>query len=157
MRSGGRGRSGGRKAEEGGEEIVGARHARILVSCRSLLCLRSHKNCPAFGAPLFKNDHCDGAHQLWKPTNAHPSLTSVFFTFTLEIWITGNTCSVFRPGDSEFMVKNIKKLDLVGPQGGQRSGQVKFFKSEFFSSDLDSLQKSIIAKCSSFFYILIGT
>ena len=41
---------------------VGARRARILVSCRFLLGSKSRS--PAFGAPLFKNDHCDGAHQL---------------------------------------------------------------------------------------------
>ena len=44
--------------------------------------------------------------------------------------------SVCRSGNSEFGVKNIKKWDLVGPHGEQRSGQVRFFRSEFFSSDL---------------------
>ena len=52
----------------------------------------------------------------------HPSIglwiiTSVFFYFSLEIWLNIDIGTVFEPGESEFAVKNIKKWHLVGPHG----------------------------------------
>ena len=90
-------------------------------------------------------------------------INQCFFYFSLEIWLNNDMQSVFQPGESKFGVKNIKKWHLVGPHGPWMS-ILCIIKSNFenpnFSiliSDLDCLQKSIIAKCSSFFHILIRT
>ena len=78
------------------------------------------------------------------------SLTSVFFyihhgnvdhkKYVTRFWVWG---------------VRVKKWDLVGPQGGQRSGQVKFLNQNLLVliAGSDSLQKSKIAKFPFFRWV----
>ena len=79
---------------------------QLLLYCSQMLQLDQN---PA--TLLFSCEHVLPWHdrRLLHTQNTHVLLTSVFFTFTLEMGVTRNIWPVFRPGESDFGVKNGRK------------------------------------------------